>query len=702
MTRFQPVPLAAAIACALGAFPAQAQTAEGDLKEITINSTRQDLQGTASSASEGVVTSKQLRTRPILRAGDLMESVPGLVATQHAGEGKANQYFLRGFNLDHGTDLATFVDGVPVNMPTHGHGQGYTDLYFLIPELVDSVAYRKGPYYAEEGDFAAAGSVRLRTIRKVERPFGLIEAGANGYRRALAVGSLTAGGGDLLMAAERGADDGPWSVAQDLRKTNLTGKYTQGNTANGWSLGVTHYEASWISTDQIPQRAVDSGLLDRFGSLDPTAGGRTRRTGLNGSWTHSAGGVQTSVSAYALRYSFDLFSQFTYFTRGCDADPLPAQCNGAAALDQFEQVDRRNVFGLAASQQRGFKLGGMDGAFSFGTDLRRDNIAEVALYDTNARVREATVRSDSVKLNALGVWGQGELQFTPTLRGIAGLRWDRRSADVSSSVAANSGDSRASIASPKASLIYSPNARTDVYANWGRGFHSNDARGTVIRVDPRDGVTPVDRATPLVRAQGWELGSRQKWSEQLVTTASLWNLKLDSELLFVGDAGTTEPSRPSLRKGVELTANWRPAPAWEIDADASLSRPRFRDSDPAGDRIPGAMERVLTLGVTWNSGPWTVGARVRHFGARPLIEDNSIRGAASTLTNVKASYRINKSAEIALEVFNLFNRKVNDIEYAYASRLPGEPAFADGVTANTVHFHPSLPRTARVGLKVAF
>lgn len=698
MRSFHLLPLAAALAASFAIPAVSAQ----QLGEVTVNSTREDLQGTASSASEGVVTSKQLRTRPVLRAGDLMESVPGLVATQHAGEGKANQYFLRGFNLDHGTDLATFVDGVQVNMPTHGHGQGYTDLYFLIPELVDSVAYRKGPYYAEEGDFAAAGSVRLRTIRRVERPFGLVEGGGNGYRRALAVGSVNAGGGDLLMAAERGVDDGPWTVAQNLRKTNLTGKYTQGTDANGWSLGLTHYEASWISTDQIPQRAVDSGLLGRFDSLDPTAGGRTRRTGLNGSWKRSEGGVQTSVSAYALRYSFDLFSQFTYFTRGCDTDPLPPQCNGAAALDQFEQVDRRNVFGLAAAQNRGVQLGGLDANFSYGVDLRRDNIAEVGLYDTNARQRLATVRSDSVRLNALGLWGQTEVQFNPQWRGIAGARWDRRSAGVTSSVAANSGDSSASIASPKLSLVWSPNDRTDVYGNWGRGFHSNDARGTVIRVDPRDGVTPVDRATPLVRAQGWELGSRQKWSDKLVTTASLWALNLDSELLFVGDAGTTEASRPSIRKGIELTANWRPAPSWEVDADASLSRPRFRDSDPAGDRIPGAMERVLTLGITWNSGPWTVGARVRHFGARPLIEDNSIRGAASTLANVKASYRINPSAEIALEVFNLFNRKVNDIEYAYASRLPGEPAFNEATTPATVHFHPSLPRTARIGLKVSF
>jgi outer membrane receptor protein involved in Fe transport len=223
----------------------------------------------------------------------------------------------------------------------------------------------------------------------------------------------------------------------------------------------------------------------------------------------------------------------------------------------------------------------------------------------------------------------------------------------------------------------------------------------VNRVDPRDGTTPVERATPLVRAVGYEVGARQKWSDQLVTTASLWALQLDSELLFVGDAGTTEPSRPSARRGLELTANWRPARQWEIDADVALTHARFRGSDPGGDHIPGAMERVATLGVTYTSGPWTVGGRLRHFGTRPLVEDNSIRGSASTMANVKASYRIGSSAELALEVFNLFDRPVNDIEYAYASRLPGEPAFS-AATPATLHLHPSLPRTVRVGLKVSF
>ncbi|MGE4241330.1 TonB-dependent receptor [Ramlibacter sp.] len=678
------------------------EQAPRELAPVTVQSTRGDLQGIAESASEGVVTSKQLRTRPLLRAGDIMEAVPGLVATQHAGEGKANQYFLRGFNLDHGTDFATFVDGVPVNLPTHAHGQGYTDLYFLIPELVDAVHYRKGPYYAEEGDFAAAGSARIRTLRKLARPLGILEAGRHGYRRALAAGSFETSSGDVLLAAERMRDDGPWKVAQNLRKTNLMGRLSRGVAGNGLSLGFTHYEADWTSTDQIPQRAIDSGLLDRFGSLDPTAGGRTRRTGVNAEWEASGAGVDTRISGYATRYRLDLYSQFTYFTRGCDLEPLPPGCNGGVALDQFEQVDRRKTWGLAARQSRTAQLAGIETQFTYGAEFRRDDIGEVGLYDTAQRLRLATVRSDAVDLDALGVWGQAELRFHPQWRGVAGLRWDRRRADVASSVAANSGSSTASIASPKLSLAYLPSPEMDLYANWGRGFHSNDARGTVIRVDPRDGVTPAQRATPLARAEGYEIGARNKWSPTFTTTAALWALKLDSELLFVGDAGTTEASRPSRRSGLEVGANWRPGGGWEVDADVAVTRARFGDSDPAGNRIPGAMERVATLGVTWERGPWTLGARVRHFGARPLIEDNSIRAGSSTLVNLRTMYRFNRNVEVFADLFNAFDRKASDIAYAYASRLPGEPAFSESTTAPDVHLHPSSPRTLRLGVKVNF
>jgi outer membrane receptor protein involved in Fe transport len=669
---------------------------------VIIKSSRADMQGIADSASEGIVTKKQFETRPLLRAGDLMEAVPGLVATQHAGEGKANQFFLRGFNLDHGTDFATFVDGAPVNLPTHGHGQGYTDLNFLIPELVETVRFRKGPYYADDGDFSSVGSIRFRTARSLISPLGVIQVGQYGYARALGATSFKLGDNNLLIAAEQVRDAGPWVVNQNLRKNNLVTKLSRGNDNDGWAIGLNHNTASWTSTDQVPERAITSGLISRFGSLDPTAGGRTSRTGLTAEWARNEAGVITRVNAWANRYSFDLFSNFTYFGRACDSPPLATQCDGPFALDQFEQTDRRKSFGLTSSIQYPVNVWSNQSTISFGTDIRRDNISNVGLYDTFQRSRLTTVRQDQARIDSLSFWGQFDAQFTKSLRGTAGLRWDHKDYTVDSSVAANSGQISAALFSPKASLVYSMDKRNDFYLNWGRGFHSNDARGSVIKVDPRDGVTPVNAATPLAKTTGYEVGTRQKWGSNFSTTAALWQLKLASELLFVGDAGTTEPSRPSTRRGLELTSNWRPTANLEIDSDLSFSRARFSDNDPAGNLVPGAMNKVASIGATYTQGPFTLGARVRYFGGRALIEDNSVRAAANTMVNLRTSYRINKTAEFSMDIFNVLNRKANDIEYAYASRLPFEAAFVDGVTPATKHVHPSLPRMVRVGLKLNF
>jgi outer membrane receptor protein involved in Fe transport len=673
---------------------------------VIIKGSRADMQGVADSASEGIVTKKQFETRPLLRAGDLMEVVPGLVATQHAGEGKANQYFLRGFNLDHGTDFATFVDGVPINLPTHGHGQGYTDLNFLIPELVETVRFRKGPYYADDGDFSSVGSIRFRTVRSLISPIGVIQGGQYGYARALGATSFRLGENNLLVAAEQVRDAGPWVVNQNLRKTNLVTKLSQGTDSDGWAIGINHNTASWTSTDQVPERAISSGLISRYGSLDPTAGGRTSRTGLTAEWARNEAGVISKVNAWATRYSFDLFSNFTYFTRGCSAGvsastsastlapTLAAQCDGPSALDQFEQTDRRKSFGLTASKQYPvtlFTFLDRQSAISFGADVRRENIGNVGLYDTFARTRLATIRQDQVRIDALSLWGQFDAQFTKELRGIFGVRWDHKDYSVESSNSANSGNVSASLLSPKASLIYSMDKKNDFYANWGRGFHSNDARGAVVSV-----------VSPLAKTTGYEIGSRQKWGNGFTTTAALWQLSLASELLFLGDAGTTEPSRPSVRRGIEFTSSWRPTPSWEIDSDIALSRARFRDYSTAGNLIPGAINTVASIGATYIQGPWTVGARVRHLGGRALTEDNSVRAAANTMVNLRTSYRINKTAELSMDIFNLFNRKVNDIEYAYASRLPFEAPFADGVTPATKHIHPSLPRMIRMGLKLSF
>jgi outer membrane receptor protein involved in Fe transport len=662
-----------------------------DVVEVTAGS--QDLVGEASSATQGTVLGKQLETRALMRPGEVLEIVPGVIVTQHAGDGKANQYFLRGFNLDHGTDFFTSVNGIPVNMPTHAHGQGYTDLNFVIPELVERVRYRKGPYSAEDGDFAAAGAAHMEYYRSLPADFAEVGAGENGFRRALLAGSPAAAGGKLLYGIEWYENDGPWQVAQHYGKFNGVLRYSRGSAADGFALTGQAYRGQWTSTDQVARRAIESGAIDRFGTLDPSAGGSTHRYSLGLEWGRADAAGATRANAYWVDYRLNLFSNFTYFLN----DPV----NG----DQFEQADRRKILGAAASHTWFHKLAGRSSDTSFGALVRQDRIDKVGLHLTAARTRLSTVREDDVTQRSLGVYLQNQTQWLEKFRSIVGWRQDFYRFEVDSDLPANSGRASDRIGSPKLALIFGPWARTEFYANWGWGFHSNDARGSTITVDPSSG-DPVSRVDPLVRAKGAELGVRSAPLPGLQLTAAAWQLELDSELLFVGDAGTTEASRPSKRRGVELAAWYHPLPWLTIDADASFSRARFTDGDPAGDRIPGAIERVLSVGVGVDGlGPWFGGLRLRHFGTRPLIEDDSVRSRSSTLANLRVGYRLSKSLQATLDVLNLFDREVSDIEYFYCSRLGGEApgVCADGSAGtDDIHLHPAEPRTLRVALRYNF
>jgi hypothetical protein len=650
----------------------------------------QGLVGVAESASEGTVTQKQIATRPWLRPGEVLEIVPGLIVTQHSGDGKANQFFLRGFNLDHGTDFATYVLGVPVNLPTHAHGQGYTDVNFVIPELVATVRYRKGPTSVQQGDFGAAGSVAVDYVRSFERPFAEAGLGENGFRRLVAGISPRLGDGTLLLAGEGYRNDGPWDVPQRYRKGNGVLRWSQGSEGDGFDVALLAYDARWTATDQVASRAVGQGLIGRFGSLDPTSGGETSRTSLSAQWGTRGADTATRANAYLADYRLNLFSNFTYFA----SDPLDG--------DQFEQEDRRRYFGGAVSRTWFTSLAGRGAEMTLGVRARQDSIEAVGLHLTRARQRLATIRSDDVTQRSLAVYGEAGVAWTPWLRTVAGLRADAYEFDVASDTPANSGSLRDSIVTPKFTAIVGPFAQTEFYASLGHGFHSNDARGTTIRVnpDPRDPGfgSAVDPVKPLVRARGSELGVRTGIVPRLQTALALWQLDLASELLFVGDAGTTEANRPSRRRGVELANYWTPLPGLTLDVDLAWSRARFRDPDPAGDRIPGAIERTASLGVAYdNGGAWFGGARLRHFGPRPLIEDDSARSSSSTLVNARLGYRFGKRAELVFDALNLLDRQVNDIEYLYESQLAGEAApVADR------HFHPAEPRTLRVSLRLNF
>jgi len=654
------------------------------LETVEVLGKRDDLIGTADSANQGTVRREQLRNRPLLRPGEVLETVPGVIITQHSGDGKANQFFLRGFNLDHGTDLATSVAGMPVNMPTHGHGQGYTDLNFMIPELIGQVRYKKGTYYAEEGDFSAAGAVHIDYVNKIERNLADVGVGSFGFRRTLLAGSPAFGSGNLLYAVELFRNDGPWDNPENYRKLNTVLRYSEGSGGDGFAVTGMAYRGQWRATDQIPQRAVDSGLVGRFGSLDPSDGGVTHRYSLSGEWSRKSDAAVTKASAYVIDYQLDLYSNFTFFLD----DPV----NG----DQFQQADKRTVAGINVGQSRLGKWGARDTEHSYGLQVRHDAI-RVGLFHTSERQVLSTTRVDDVDLATAGVYYQNLLVWSDKLRTLAGLRTDFYDAEVGSSNAANSGKRDANITSPKLSVILGPWTKTEYYVNVGRGFHSNDARGTTTRVDPKSGAA-VESVTPLVRAKGAELGVRSAVVPNVQTSLSVWRLDLDSELVFVGDAGTTEASRPSRRSGVEWANYWTPIEWLIVDADVAVSRARFADFDPAGDRIPGAIEKTVSLGAAFAKlDPWSGGVRLRYFGPRPLIENNSVRSRSSTLVNANVGYNVKKNAKLTFEVFNLANAKVNDIEYFYESQLRGE-----ATPVSDIHFHPAEPRSYRMTLGYRF
>lgn len=654
--------------------PGQAIAGETDDKsspDIVVYGRSIDQIGIASSGSEGVVGYADFENRPISRVGELAENVPGLIATQHSGSGKANQYFLRGFNLDHGTDLAGYVDGAPINMRSHGHGQGYLDLNFLIPEMVERIDYTKGPYHAAEGDFSSAGTMRYTTKARLERPFAELTGGSFGYWRGLLAGSTDLGEGSLLGAVEATTSNGPWVLDEHQRKFNGLLKYS----AADWSLGLSGYTNSWVSTDQVPERAIDAGLIPRNGFIDPNLGGRAGRIGL----TFNGKFADTTVSAFAIGSRLQLTSNFTYF--------LDDPTNG----DEFRQIDRRGVFGGAVRHE--WKSEAL--TWRIGADTRWDRIGKVGLYRTVAGALVNTVREDRVDEYSGGMFGEVEAALSPNLRLVAGLRGDAIGYSVRSDLAANSGSGSAGIVSPKVALAWQARDGIEFYANYGEGYHSNDVRGAAITVDPVTGV-PVDRVPVFARSRGAELGARIERGTMNASLVGFW-LDLASELVFVGDAGTTEPNDASRRYGTELALFWRPLRGVTLDGTASWTHARFRGVAPGQEFIPGATPFVLGGGISAKLLPGlSVTARIRHFAAAPLIEDASQRSQATTLTNLGAYWEMG-NFRFGIDVLNLLDAKNPDITYWYASRLPGEPI--DGVEDR--HIHPVEPRQVRISARIA-
>lgn len=562
-------------------------------------------------------------------------------------------------------------------MPTHGHGQGYLDLNFIIPEVVEYVAYRKGPYHALVGDFSAAGSASFKTYDRLDEGFAEVEIGMNGYYRGVVANSHDVGGGDLLYALEAHFYEGPWDLDEDLEKFNLLAKYT-GDIGNaGLQIIATAYHAEWTSTDQVPLRAVESGLISRRGFIDSDLGGETTRISLSTRLTWE----NIEVMAYGVYYDFSLFSNFTYF--------LDDTVNG----DEFEQADERWIFGGSVRYEDDVRLFARDATLRGGLTLLYDDIVGVGLYQTAARQRLATFRDDSVQELLLGLYGEVELHWTDRFRTITGARVDIVDYDVSANLPVNSGGGSDAIVSPKVSLAWEAFDGVEFYASYGRGFHSNDVRGATIAIDPKTGGA-VDAVKALVRADGAELGVRFESGEGFnISLAGFW-LDLDLELVFVGDAGTTEPNDATRRYGAELSLFWQAADWLALDASGAVTDDKFKDL-PGENRIPNSIGFVFGTGATVTLTNGLTGSlRVRHLGDAPLVEDNSVRSRSTTLVNLGLAYDVGP-VEIGLDILNLLDSKRNDITYFYESRLPGE---AGGV--EDIHFHPVEPLTVRGSIRL--
>lgn len=634
----------------------------------------ENLVGVAASASEGTVGAADMALRPLFRPGEIVENVPGVIVTQHSGSGKANQYFLRGFNLDHGTDLAVSLDGVPVNMPSHAHGQGYADLNFVIPELIERVDFRKGPYYADVGDFGSAGAFDIRYFDRLPEGVLRAEGGMIGYARAVIADNAPIGAGNLIYAGEFEYNEGPWDLPDNEHKYDGVLRYTLGGPTNGLAISAMAYHNDWHSTDQVPARAISEGLIDRWGAIDSTDGGNTNRYALTAAW-HAVGAHSISrVTVYGIHYDLNLFSDFTYF--------LVDTIHG----DQIEQRDNRWVAGGVLTHAL---IGGLAGAptrWTLGLDVRDDRI-DNGLYHTEARVRLNAVTVNGISQTSGAPFAENETEWTSWLRTVVGVRGDFVWFGVHNIAGGNSGSAQGSLFSPKGSIIIRPWQTTEFYLDGGYGYHSNDARGIVSHTDP---------VTPLPRSIGAEVGARTTIVPGLQSSAAFWLLDLQSELVWDADVGSSVPSGPTRRYGVEWS-NYYTGIRWlTIDADYAWSHARYTDHESAGAFVPEALAATFDGGLAVHDlpgalGPWRAGLRLRYFGPRSLTQNDSVRSKATTLVYADLGYALTRRLRVGVNVFNLLNTIASDIDYFYVSRLRGEPAA--GVA--DIHTHPAEPREFR-------
>jgi hypothetical protein len=668
------------------------------------------------AASAGDVSQTQMAGQPLLRPAAILENIPGLIVTQHSGEGKANQYFLRAFNLDHGTDLALEIDDMPINMPSHAHGQGYSDFNFVIPELAGDLHYKKGPYYADEGDFATAGTARIGLVNEVATS-ATLGFGEDGYRRALLIGSASLAEGTLIGAAEVYHNDGPFDLPDDYNRLNGVLRYYRGDAQDYTTVTAMAYSGKWNSTDQVPQRAIEAGSIDRFGTLNPTDGGISSRWSLSFNRVKRTDDDQVQISAYVIRYKLDLWSTFTYTLK----DPI----NG----DQMLQHDDRVVYGFKASKSWFGHLFDLPMTSVIGLQTRVDDVRDVGIFSTFERLGLGTTQNAGLLESSGALYAESSVKWLPYFATTLGLREDQFNFDVKDKMLAAdgscnvssdplgcvTGNKRASLFSPKLGVVLGPWAKTTYFLNVGDGYHSNDARG-VTRSGQNPDQMPV---TPLTRATSAEVGVATRLVPSLETRLDIFQLKLQSELVFDGDAGVTSPSGATTRRGIEWGNTYQVNSWLATQFNAAFTRARFDRDTPADDLgcadasplhpctqpigivgrfVPNSPTNVIDLGLTaQRESGWFGALRARHFGESPLVEDNSAKSRGYTTLDAQLGFRQGSHCMAALDIFNIANVKWNDIEYYYVSRLKNEASpVADYVV------HPGVPRTLRARFQYQF
>tara|TARA_R110000824_G_scaffold336_3_gene1851 strand:- start:1702 stop:3735 length:2034 start_codon:yes stop_codon:yes gene_type:complete len=659
--------LSAAMASAMAIAQPGAQ-----IEEVVVFGRNTDLVGVAESASVGYVGGADLLIRPLVKTAELLESMPGMVAVQHSGSGKANQYFLRGFNLDHGTDYTVRLDGTPLNLRTHGHGQGYLDVNGIIPETVDGIDYRKGPYYADLGDFSLAGASFIHTIDIVERPFVSTELGQNGWHRYVGGMSQELDDGTLSVIGEYKTYDGPWEHSEDLNHFSLWAKYLTDLSFAEAAFTLSAYKASWEPTEQIPERAFGTSVCeDAFCSLDSTAKGETTR------WIANLGldGNDWNANVYAQFYDWTMSSDPTYDF-------------------QINQFDKRWILGGDSNYT---VVDSADYVITAGAEFRHDNGSRVGVEQFNNGVYVADIAENEIAETSIGTYVEAIWYASRNLRVTGGLRSDFYNFDITAknSMSAD-GKEEAAKASPKIGLAYTALENLELYYNWGRGFHSNDGRGVVNRTDPIAGISA---------GTGYEVGGRLSLGDFKFTSAYWW-LNQDSELIFVGDSNSVEPKGGSEREGLELTMFWQPTDWLGLDAVFTSSEARYVNN-PDGIYVEQAVEEAAQLGLSLTRPDWDASIRMRYLGPYALDAANTHRGESLTTINLRGAYHWD-SLTMFVEVINLADTDGKEIVYYYPAYVQGLDA--PGLTSedidcdvtNCLMSRATTPRAFRVGVSYQF